>query len=341
MTKQNIFKLLSMLALAAVIGVGCNSQGSNDAGPGKGGKPTPTGVSSEGKEIKLAFVTNNASDFWTIARKGTEKATKEFPNVSVDFKLPSEGTAAEQRTIVDTLLVNGIDGMAISPVSPKDQVDMLNKAAEQTTVVTQDSDAPDSKRVCYVGTDNVQAGREAGKLIKEVLPKGGKIMLFVGKKDAQNAKERIQGIVESLKGSTVTIVDVRTDDTDRVRAKANVSDTLVKNPEITCLVGLWSYNGPAILNAVRDAGKAGKVNIVCFDEEDETLEGVRKGDIFGTIVQQPFEFGYQSIVLLKNIAEGKKDVIPADGKMIVPTLTIKKADVDEFQKKLNVLRGRS
>jgi ribose transport system substrate-binding protein len=218
---------------------------------------------------------------------------------------------------------------------------MLNAAAAKMPVVTQDSDAPDSQRLCYVGTDNVAAGHEAGKAIKAALPNGGKIMLFVGKKDAQNAKERAQGITDELKGSNITILDIRTDDTDRVRAKANVSDTLVKTPDIACLVGLWSYNGPAILGAVRDANKIGKVKIVCFDEEDETLAGVKEGAIFATVVQQPFEFGYQSIMLLAKIADGDKAGIPADKKIIVPTKTINKDTVEEFKTKLDEMRDRS
>src|SRR5262249_6020447 len=145
---------------------------------------------------------------------------------------------------------------------------------------------------------------------------------------------------ESLKGSKVTILDVRTDDTDRVRAKANVQDAMVKNPDIACLVGLWSYNGPAILNAVKDANKQGKVKIVCFDEEDETLAGVKSGDIFGTVVQQPFEFGYQTMKFLAERKMGKKPEIPADKKIIVPTRVIKQADVDEFSTKLKELRGK-
>jgi ribose transport system substrate-binding protein len=295
---------------------------------------------SSGEKISVAFVTNNASDFWTIARKGTEKAAAELPNVEVQFKIPPQGTAAEQRQILDDLLASGIHGIAISPVTPAEQTEMLNRAAKQTVVITQDSDAPDSDRVCYLGTDNVAAGRQAGELIKEALPNGGKIMLFVGMKDAQNAKERIQGIREALEGSKVQVLDVRTDDTDRVRAKANVADTLVSVPDVAGLVGLWSYNCPAILNAVRDAGKAGKVKIVCFDEEDETLAGVKSGDIFGTVVQQPFEFGYQSIHLLAKLKGGDKSAVPADEKIIVPTLVIKRAEVEEFQKKLNELRGR-
>ena len=294
-----------------------------------------------GKKLHLAFVTNNSSDYWTIARKGTEKAAKELPNVTVDFQLPSEGTAADQKRVVDDLLTKGVDGMAISPVDPANQTDLLNSVASKALLITQDSDAPKSNRTCYIGTDNVAAGKQAGELIKAALPQGGKIMLFVGKKDAQNASERIQGIQEALKGSKVEILDTLTDDTDRVKAKSNVANTLVQHPDIAGLVGIWSYNGPAIVNAVTEAKKVGKVQIICFDEEDETLAGVKSGAIFATVVQQPFEFGYESIKRMAAYLGGDKSVFPASKQNIIPTKAIKKADVEEFSKKLNEMRGRA
>ena len=290
---------------------------------------------------KLAFVTNNSSDFWTIARKGTEKADGELADVTVEFKMPGDGSAAEQKRIVDDLLAKGIDGIAISPVDPENQTQLLNDVARQALVFTQDSDAPKSDRVCYVGTDNVAAGRQAGALIKEALPQGGKIMIFVGNLDARNAQERLQGIKQTLEGSNVQILDTRTDNAERVRAKANVSDTLVKYSDVVGLVGLWSYNGPAIVNAVREAGKTGQVKIIAFDEEDETLAGIKDGSIFGTVVQQPYEFGYQAILLMSKALAGDKSGIPASKQLFVPTLTIKKDTVEEFTKKINGLRGRT
>jgi ribose transport system substrate-binding protein len=290
---------------------------------------------------KLAFVTNNSSDFWTIARKGTEKADAELADVTVEFKMPGEGSAAEQKRIVDDLLAKGIDGIAISPVDPENQTQLLNDVARQALVFTQDSDAPQSDRICYVGTDNVAAGRQAGALIKEALPGGGKVMLFVGRTDAKNARERYQGIKEVLQGSMVEIIDVRTDGVDRARAKSNAADSLAKYPDIKGLVGLWSYNGPAIVNAVREAGKTGQVKIIAFDEEDETLAGIKDGSIFGTVVQQPYEFGYQAILLMSKVLAGDKSGIPASKQLFVPTLTIKKDTVEEFTKKINGLRGRT
>lgn len=302
--------------------------------------PGTSGGTTGGKH-KLAFVTNNASDFWAIARKGTEKAAKEIPNIEVDFRITADGTAASQQSVVDDLLAKGVKGIAISPVDPANQTPMLDRAASQALVVTQDSDAPNSNRACYIGTDNVAAGRQAGELVKEALPQGGKIMIFVGVLDAANAQQRYQGLKEALAGSNVTIIDVRTDNADRVRAKSNAADTLVNHPDIAGLVGLWSYNGPAILSAVKEANKVDKVKIVAFDEEDETLSGIKEGAIFATVVQQPFEFGFRSMELMAKILAGDKSAVPASKQIFVPTIAVKKAEVEEFTKKINSLRGRS
>ncbi|MEZ5426885.1 MAG: sugar-binding protein [Pyrinomonadaceae bacterium] len=325
-----IFTILSIIGTIFMLSCNTTQNGTNG----------PAGNNPDGKSFKLAFVTNNASDFWTIARKGVEKADNELNDVTVDFKIPGEGTAAEQKRIIDDLISTGINGIAMSPVDPDNQVQLINETAKRALVITQDSDAPTSDRAVYVGTDNVAAGKQAGNLIKEALPNGGKIMLFVGKSDARNAAERAQGIKEALEGSNIEIIDTRTDDTDRARAKSNAADTLVKYPDIAALVGLWSYNGPAILNAVKEANKVDKVKIICFDEEDETLTGVKEGSIFATVVQQPYEFGYQSVKVMEKILTGDKSVIPENKQVNIPTLVIKQADVEAFQKKINELRGR-
>ena len=89
----------------------------------------------------------------------------------------------------------------------------------------------------------------------------------------------------------LVLPQLKSDNLKTARAKSNAADTLVKYPDIAALVGLWSYNCPAIYNAVKEADKVGKVKIIAFDEEDETLAGVKYGAIYGTIVQRPFEFG--------------------------------------------------
>lgn len=324
--------VVSCLTLIA----GCNKDNGGESTSQSSATTQPAG-----KTYHLAFITNNASDFWTIARAGTDKAQEELPNVKVDFQIPGDGTAATQKRIVDDLLARGADGISISPVDPSNQTDMLNNIASQALLFCHDSDAPKSNRVCYVGTDNVAAGKQAGELMKEALPNGGKIMLFVGTLDAQNAKDRYSGIKQALEGSKIQIIDVRTDDADHARAKSNAEDTLVKYPDISGMMGLWSYNGPAIVSAVKEANKQGQVKIVCFDEEDDTLAGVKDGSIYATVVQQPYEFGHMAITDMYKYLTGDKSVVPASKQIFIPTLAIKKDNVEDFQTKLNKLRGRS
>ena len=318
MKKIVFISLMACALVLSIVTAGCSKK--------EGGKPGKT---------KLAFITNNTANFWVFARRGCEKAASESPDMDVDFRITSDATSAEQRRIIDDLLARGVKGIAISPIDPLNQKPFIDELAGKITVITCDSDIPGSKRKCYIGTDNVAAGRQAGEMIKEVLPDGGKIMLFVGKQDTQNAKERIQGIKEAIAGTKIEIIDVRTDNGDPVRAKSNVADTLVKYPDLACCVGLWNYNGPAILNAIKDAGKLEKVKIVCFDENEETLTGVRDGHIYGTVVQQPYEFGYRSMEVLADLVKGNDPKIPADGMLIVPTVIIKKDNVVPFMDKVH------
>ena len=92
---------------------------------------------------------------------------------------------------------------------------------------------------------------------------------------------------------------------------------------------------------MRDAGKIGKVKIVCFDEDDETLNGIKDGGIYATVVQQPYEFGRQSIAIMVKILDGDRSGVPANKQVLVPTLAVRKDNVEAFIKKINELRGRS
>jgi ribose transport system substrate-binding protein len=290
---------------------------------------------AQGKK-SLALVTNAAADFWTIARRGVEKAQKEHPDYAMEVIVTGQATAAEQRRELDDLLARGISGVSISAIDPKNSTEEFNKVAAKAVLFTTDSDAPGSGRVAYIGTDNVAAGRQAGEEIKKALPNGGKAMLFVGTMDADNARERVQGIKEALAGSKVEILDIRTDGVDFAKAKANVQDALAKGG-VDCLVGLYSYNTPQIYTAVKEAGKAGTVKIVGFDEDPQTLRGVTDGTIEATVVQQPFEFGYQSMTDMIKYINGDKSFIPANKLIIIPTRVINKSNVAEFQNSMKEL----
>jgi len=294
------------------------------------------------KAVKtVAFITNSTSDFWKVAHKGCQKADAELADVTVAFKTTNTGSVEEQNGLIRQALDrDDADAIAISPVDPGGQKKVINDAAKRAFVMTQDSDAPDTDRALYLGADNRAAGRQAGELIKQALPQGGKIMVFVGKREVQNAQERFEGLKESLQGSKVVIIDLMTDDANPSNARDNAYEALKKNPDIAGMVGLWSYNGPAIVQALRPEAKLGTVKIVCFDDERETLAAIKEGAIFGTVAQQPFDYGYQAVKTAAQILRGDRSAIPNNKMIFVPTIVIQRNNVDDYTKKLDQLLGK-
>lgn len=286
------------------------------------------GCSRGSSKIKVAFVTNNADEFWLLAERGaTEEADK--AGVELLFRRPTIGTTAEQKHIIDTLVTQGVNAISVSVKDPDNQTDHLDKIARRIPLLAVDNDADKSQRRCYIGTDNVKAGRAVGKLVREAMPEGGVIALFVGQIEPLNARQRTQGVLEELGIKDTVSADGKyrlhrkdpyTDNLDRRQAKDNANNVLLQltdEPHV-CLIGLWAYNTPAILNAVREKKRQGKVRIVGFDENLDTLRGIEDGDVYATVVQNPYEFGRKSVQLMAALARGENPPLPADGKDYVP-----------------------
>ncbi len=288
---------------------------------------------------QLAFVANGASDFWKAAEAGMKKAQGELPDYTLVFKYPDQSSVANQQSLMDNLATAGVKAIMVSAVDPK-ATDVLDKIAGETALFTTDSDAPQSKRIAYIGSSNVLAGGQAAEIAKKAMPNGAKCMGFVGLLDAANYKERAQGFVDGLKGTNITLVDTKGDGIDQTRAKANVSDVLAANPDINCMVGFYSYNTPRIYEALKDAGKLGSITVVGFDDDPITLGGVKEGTIAGTVVQQPFEWAYQGFKLMAAYLKGDKSGIPANGQLIIPTKILYKDDIDAYAANLKALSGK-
>jgi len=342
MTTTNRF-LTCVLSLLLLGASACNKPAEQSAPEAGGDSKTATG-----KKKKLAYVTNGVDPFWNTASAGVRAAEKEF-GVECEVLMPPKG-AADQKRMIEGLLARGVDGVAISPIDAKNQVDLINEVAAHCPVITHDSDAPGSKRLCFVGMDNYKAGRAAGKLVKEALPNGGKVMIFVGRLEQLNAQQRRQGVIDELldrpmqaldkvnydppgkllSGGKYTVVDTRTDNFDYARAKANAQDAMASMPDLACMVGLFAYNAPLCLEAVKEAGNLGKIKIVSFDEADAVIQGIIDGHVYGTVSQQPYYYGYESVRILSGLAKGDKSVLPPGGFFEVPIVEVRKANVEKF-----------
>tara|TARA_Y100000588_G_scaffold24704_1_gene24661 strand:+ start:5050 stop:6147 length:1098 start_codon:yes stop_codon:yes gene_type:complete len=359
--------LPSMAAVCLLLAAGCGNPSDSGNGSGSGNEnqsgnagndnpPAGSGLLQKGDaKPKIVFVSNGVADFWTIAEAGVKQAGEDL-NAEVEVYMPTEGIT-DQKRIIEDLISKGIDGLSVSPIDPVNQTDLLNKVAEKTKLVTNDSDAPKANRLCYIGMDNYKAGRMCGQLVKEALPDGGKVMIFVGRLEQDNAKGRRQGVIDELldrefnpsnfdePGKVITgdkyiILGTLTDQFDRARAKANAEDTLSKHEDIDGMIGLFAYNPPLILEALKGNEKVGKVKVIAFDENDATLQGIKDGSVHGTVVQNPYVYGYKSVEVLYKIIKGESGVVP-EGKFIdIPARQIRKDTVDAFWLDLKKKTGK-
>ena len=315
---------------------------------------------------KVAFVTNNPETFWTFAERGCQKGATDF-GVDVIFRRPNSDDSALQTQILDNLIQQDIKALAVSVVNPDGQTKHLKEISAKLPLITQDNDAPESGRLCYIGTDNYKAGRAVGKLVKEVMPEGGVLAVFVGQTESLNPRQRRQGMLDELADKPApkdtNKIDLGEDGamygkyrlhrtyTDQAigsKAVTNATDALTAlgHEKNLCFIGLWAYNPPAILSAAKDKNMLGKLKIVGFDEDEATLQGIIEGHIHATVVQNPYEFGHRSVRIMAALARGDRSELPEDGILYIPHRVITKEAgkdriaADAFLKEIRGLLGK-
>jgi ribose transport system substrate-binding protein len=296
----------------------------------------------------VAFVSNGVADFWTIAKAGAIAAGKQLGcDVTVEFP---GGGLSDQKRMLEDLVIKGIDGISVSPIDPANQVEVMNLVAEKSILITNDSDAPKAPRLCYIGMDNYEAGLMCGKLARDGC-KGGKVAIFIGRLEQDNAKRRRQGFIDGLLGRTpdptrydepatvineagYTIVGTWTDSFDRAKAKANIEDVIIKHPDLALMTGLFEYNSTLAVEVLRQTGKQGKIQLAAFDEGADVIAAIREGFVLGTVVQDPYGYGFESVRVLNAFTKGDMSMVPENGVINIPAKVIKKDNAEAFWKDL-------
>jgi len=331
------------VALGWTLVMGCQRGG---PAPSTAGGPLAPSLPRAGKEVRIAIITNAVAPFWDPMVVGMERAAQKL-GCQASWQGPPNGKLAEQQRILENFVSQKVDAIAISPLEAETMGPVLREIQEKEgiIVITIDSDAPNSGRQAYIGTNNYKAGQVAGREAIRLLPQGGEVVAFVGHLSAQNARERLKGFEDAVAGHGIKVVEVKQDQTDKSKARRNVEDTLQAMPEVDLLLGLWSYNGPAIAQAVKDAGARQRIKILCFDAEPATLEYLKTGDIDATVVQKPYYFGYLAVELLYNMVvcgvEETLMLLPPDRIVDTGVEVVTSANVQEYLKKLEALGIKS
>ena len=268
------------------------------------------------QKYKFAVVPKAMNNpFFDVARDGCLKRAKELGNVECIYKGPIEHEPATEAQIIQDFITQKVDGIAISVAD----VAAMTKSIEAATaagiaVVTFDADAPGSKRLAYIGTNNKDFGLALGKQLRELRPEGGEYAMISGGPGAKNLAERVDGVREALKGSKwVEVAGSPAFCSDEsALAVQQMADLRTATPDLGAIVpvGGWPMFAPegykAFVNKNKKDIDAGKFTLVVADTLKMQLELLRDGYSNALTGQRPFEMGEKSMDILLAIKKGEK-----------------------------------
>jgi ribose transport system substrate-binding protein len=287
---------------------------------------TATGL-AQPKKVRIGVLGKSVHPYWDVVRLGMEEAERKL-GVEATFYVPPTEDVPKQVETLETWIAMGFDGISFAPSDPDAVIPVIRKAMDKGIYcISQDTDAPKSGRLCYIGTGNYAAGKMAGKKMAEILNGKGKVAICTGSLTAMNSLERMQGFRDSVADYPgIEIIEpILVDYEDTAKAVELAETALLNNPDLDGFFGVYAFNGPSAAKAVRAAGRAGKVHIVAFDTTDEHLFMIRDGLIDAAIGQRQYFMGYLSVMVLRDMVQAGKDaammLMPRteDGDVVIDT----------------------
>jgi ribose transport system substrate-binding protein len=268
---------------------------------------------------RAVVLINGNSPYWDAVRAGLAAGEREFKlgdaGLTAVMEMNDNGAGGQIAKLKQFGSQTDIVAVAVSPADANNQAiadEMRELQKHGVHVITLDGDLDreafhDARRF-YLGTDNYVAGEQAGICARVLVPEGGDFVDFVGRTGAQNAIDRMAGLAKAC-GEKLHERDRMGDDMDRAKAKENVRTALRNFPDVKLLVGIWSYNAPAIVDIVEEAGKRKDLKILTFDAEKLAIDRMGEGMIDAMVVQNPYEIGYQGARLFKAMVQDDQATI--------------------------------
>jgi ribose transport system substrate-binding protein len=262
-----------------------------------------------GEDLVFAVVPKIAHPFYDDVLAGLEEKGGEL-GVEFQWVAPPTGNPAEQVQILEDLINKGVNGIGLAPLEASSVEPVIAKAAEAgIPVVTFDSDAPESERVAYFGTDNRAAGYEEGNVLAEAIGGKGKVALVTGSLVMANLNERIEGIEACFEENypDIEVVDVVATDDDFAKGLETCEAMLRAHPDLDGIANMSATGAPCLAKILADPAFADfkeQLTIVAFDDFPETLQAIRDGYVLATMVQRPKQMGIYVIESLYDLNTG-------------------------------------
>jgi ribose transport system substrate-binding protein len=243
--------------------------------------------------------------FWRTIGHAAQEAAQEY-NMELEYTGPFRLNPAEQAKLLDKAIAAKVDGILVQGVKGDDYASLIGKAISRgIPVITVDTDAPGSKRLTYVGSDNQEAGRRLGELIVSSVGPKANIGIIIGSREAVNQQLRLEGFLSVMRRyPDIHIAGVGESNISRIQAAQSAEAMLREHPEINVMVGTSALDGVGILQAVKTLNRLDRTKIFGFDDLEETREAIVKGEIEATVIQKPAEMGREAVKALHAYFEG-------------------------------------
>lgn len=270
------------------------------AGCGDDGQPAGKGDGP--KKLTFAVIPKaQVFTFWPTVERGAQAAGREL-GVNIIWQGATDETKyIEQQQIVRTMISRRVDGIVLAPTSKTAMVDVVRQAVEaKIPVAIIDSGIDTDVYVSFIATDNYQGGVTGARRLGEVLGKKGKVALIKVIPGSASTTAREDGFRETLKKEFPDMVLAAEEYgmSQSTKSLEVTSNILTAHPDLS---GIFAANEPGAigaLNAVKNKGLVGKVKIVGFDASPILIAGIRDDSLDATIVQDPFQMGYQGVKAL-------------------------------------------
>jgi ribose transport system substrate-binding protein len=270
------------------------------------------GAAHDSDEYYVFVSSNLQVPYWQTAGVGFAKAAGEL-KVRSDFTGPQNYDAKAERDALDEAVRKKATGILLSVTDASLLKDSINKAiAAGIPVITIDSDAPASKRLFFIGTNNYQAGFTGGQRLAQELKGKGNVVVFT-MPEQPNLQDRLRGYREALEkspGIKITrVVDIQGD--PRIAFDTTTQIIGKEKDKIDAFVCLEAQSGKEVAGVLNSYHVTGKV-VIAMDTDNETLEWIQKGGIIATIAQKPYTMTFVGVQMLDNLYHHKPATLDAD-----------------------------
>jgi ribose transport system substrate-binding protein len=261
----------------------------------------------------FVFVAANLQvPYWQAAGAGFIKAAGQF-KVRSDFVGPSSYDPKAERDALDNAVQRKATGILLAVTDPTVLKDSIDKAiAAGIPVVTMDSDAPASKRLFFIGTNNYQAGVNGGLRLAQELKGKGNVVVF-SMPNQPNLQDRLRGYRDALDhtpGIKITrVVDIQGD--PRIAFDTTTQIVGKEKDQVDAFVCLEAQSGKEVAGVLGSYHVTGKV-VMAMDTDPETLEWIQKGGIAATIAQKPYTMAFVGMQMLDNLYHQKPPTLDTD-----------------------------